>query len=54
MDARGFGARECRTLARPRSFARGDLALVVSAAAVVAVATASSVALGTWRPLLAF
>jgi energy-coupling factor transport system permease protein len=54
MDARGFGARECRTLARPRSFARGDLALIVSAAAVVAAATAASVALGTWRPLLTF
>jgi energy-coupling factor transport system permease protein len=52
MDARGFGARDCRTLARPRAFARGDLALLASAAAVVAVATATSVALGTWRPLL--
>ncbi len=53
MDARGFGSRECRTLARPRAFARGDVALVASAAAVVAVATAASVAFGTWRPLLA-
>jgi len=52
MDARGFGSRECRTLARPRAFARRDVALVASAAAVVAVATAASLALGTWRPLL--
>jgi energy-coupling factor transport system permease protein len=51
MDARGFGARECRTVARPRAFAGGDVALLVAAVVVVAVATATSVALGTWRPL---
>ncbi len=51
MDARGFGARECRTVARPRAFASSDVALLVAALMVVAVATATSVALGTWRPL---
>lgn len=54
MDARGFGARPCRTLARPRSFSRGDAILVASAIAVAIVATALSVSLGTYRPLLAF
>ncbi|MDO8506518.1 MAG: energy-coupling factor transporter transmembrane component T [Candidatus Limnocylindria bacterium] len=54
MDARGFGSRACRTLARPRSFGRGDKALVAASIAVVAGATATSLALGTWRPLLSF
>ena len=52
MDARGFGSRACRTLARPRAFTRDDLLLVAGAFALVALATAVSVALGTWRPLL--
>src|SRR5207248_10209610 len=52
MDARGFGSRTCRTLARPRAFTRDDLLLVAAAFAVVALATGISVALGTWRPLL--
>ena len=54
MDARGFGSRECRTLARPRALLREDGALVVGAALLATGATAISVALGTWRPLLAF
>lgn len=54
MDARGFGSRECRTLARPRAFARSDAALVAVAAILVLGATATSMALGTWRPLLSF
>ena len=54
MDARGFGSRACRTLARPQAFARRDLGLVSAAVLVVAGATATSVALGTWRPLLSF
>lgn len=52
MDARGFGSRDCRTLARPRAFTRRDAALVAIAVAVVAAATAVSVTLGTWHPLL--
>jgi len=54
MDARGFGASACRTLARPRAFARRDLALVACAFLVVAVATATSISLGAWRPLVSF
>src|SRR5436190_496854 len=44
MDARGFGSRACRTLARPRAFTRDDLLLVAGAFALVALATAVSVA----------
>ena len=54
MDARGFASLPCRTLARPRSFAARDLALVAGSLAVVAIATAASMSLGTWRPLIAF
>ena len=54
MDARGFGSRGCRTLARPRALAWSDGALVGGAAILVLGATATSVALGTWRPLLSF
>jgi len=54
MDARGFGTRECRTLARPRAYGRGDLGLVAGAIVIMLTATAVSVALGTWRPLLTF
>jgi energy-coupling factor transport system permease protein len=54
MDARGFGSRACRTLARPHAFGIGDVGLLVATAAVVSAATATSIALGTWRPLLTF
>lgn len=54
MDARGFGSRDCRTLARPRPLTRQDGLLVAGALALAASATAVSVALGTWRPLIAF
>jgi energy-coupling factor transport system permease protein len=54
MDARGFASRSCRTLARPRAFARGDVAFVLVAVLVVTVATATSIALGSWRPLISF
>lgn len=54
MDARGFGARGCRTLARPRDIAWSDRALVGAATVLVALATATSIALGTWRSLLPF
>lgn len=52
MDARGFGRRRCRTLARPRSFEARDRAVLGGGIAVAAGATAVSVLLGTWRPLL--
>jgi len=56
MDARGFGSRDssCRTLARPRALALRDGALVAGAVVLATAATALSVALGTWRPLLTF
>ena len=54
MDARGFGSRACRTLARPHAFGIGDLAFLVVTVALVSAATAASIALGTWRPLLTF
>jgi energy-coupling factor transport system permease protein len=54
MDARGFGSRDCRTLARPRALAARDGALVAGALVLATGATAISVALGTWRPLLTF
>jgi energy-coupling factor transport system permease protein len=53
MDARGFGSRTCRTLARPRALTRRDGVLVALAVTVVALATGVSVTLGSWRPLLA-
>jgi energy-coupling factor transport system permease protein len=54
MDARGFGSRDCRTLARPRALTRPDAVLMAGAFALAVGATSLSVALGTWRPLLAF
>ncbi|HEY6202873.1 MAG TPA: energy-coupling factor transporter transmembrane component T [Candidatus Limnocylindria bacterium] len=54
MDARGFGAQPCRTLARPRALTLPDAVLVAGALVVAAGATSLSIALGTWRPLIAF
>ena len=54
MDARGFGRRPCRTLARPRPITASDLAIPAAALAVALGATALSVSLGSWRPLLTF
>ncbi|HVM24163.1 MAG TPA: energy-coupling factor transporter transmembrane component T [Candidatus Limnocylindrales bacterium] len=52
MEARGFGTRDCRTSARPQPMRPTDWALIGAAAAIGIGATAISVALGTWRPLL--
>lgn len=54
MDARGFGSRDCRTLARPRALTPTDGALVAGALILALGATSVSIALGTWRPLIAF
>ena len=54
MDARGFGSRPCRTLARPRSFVPRDAVLIGAAVVSVVLESAVSVALGTYRPLFAF
>lgn len=52
MEARGFGARECRTVARPQRMSRGDWGWIAAATVLAAVAIGVSVALGTWRPLI--
>ena len=52
MEARGFGALDCRTIARPQRITAGDVAWIAGAVALSAAAIATSVALGTWRPLL--
>jgi energy-coupling factor transport system permease protein len=52
MEARGFGARECRTIARSKRIGAGDAVWIAGAILLGAVAIATSVALGSWRPLL--
>jgi energy-coupling factor transport system permease protein len=52
LDARGFGASECRTIARPQRMKLGDLAWIAGAFGLTALAIGTSVAVGTWRPLL--
>jgi len=41
MDARGFGARPCRTIARPRDFDTADAALLLGTSALAAVVIAT-------------
>jgi energy-coupling factor transport system permease protein len=53
MDGRGFADRGCRTLARPRALAGRDWWLIAASFAVVALASAASIAAGTWRFFLA-
>jgi energy-coupling factor transport system permease protein len=53
MEARGFDSRETRSVARPQPMRRADWLLVAGAALAVLVATAVSVAAGTWSPALA-
>jgi energy-coupling factor transport system permease protein len=53
MEARGFGAMPCRTIARPQHVERDDWLLLVAAVGLVAVATAVSLGLGSWRFLFA-
>lgn len=52
MEARGFGALPCRTVARVQRMGRVDWALMGGAVALSAIAVGVSVVLGTWRPLL--
>jgi energy-coupling factor transport system permease protein len=52
MDARGFGASERRTIARPQRMRVADLAWIAGAIGLSAVAVGTSIAIGTWRPLL--
>lgn len=51
MDARGFGQRPCRTLARPRPIRAADWSVLLIAVLACAAATAISVAVGSYRPL---
>ncbi len=52
MEARGFGAGECRTVARPQRMTARDWGWMAAAAVLAAGAVAVSLALGTWRPLI--
>jgi len=51
MDARGFGRRSCRTLARPRPIRPADQLVLVAATLLAIGATAVSISSGEWRPL---
>jgi len=53
MDGRGFADPGCRTLARPRAISRLDWSLVAAAFAIAALASAASIAAGSWRFFLA-
>jgi energy-coupling factor transport system permease protein len=52
MEARGFGAMPCRTSSRVQRMRRADWGWVAGALLLGALAVGTSVALGTWRPLL--
>ncbi|HET9417306.1 MAG TPA: energy-coupling factor transporter transmembrane component T [Candidatus Limnocylindria bacterium] len=52
MEARGFGAMPCRTSARVQRMRRADWGWVAGALLLGVVAVGTSIALGTWRPLL--
>jgi energy-coupling factor transport system permease protein len=53
MEARGFGALPCRSVARRQTVERGDWLLLGTAAGLGALALAVSVLAGTWRFLFA-
>jgi energy-coupling factor transport system permease protein len=52
MEARAFGSRPCRTVARPQAMEQRDWLVLAGAAAIGAMAMGISLALGTWRFLL--
>jgi energy-coupling factor transport system permease protein len=52
MEARGFGALPCRTVARVQRMRAGDWAWIGGALALGAGAIGLSLLLGTWRPLI--
>jgi len=52
MDARGFAAMRCRTIARPQPFTNRDRLLLLGAAAVSVATVVFGEVLGTWRGLL--
>lgn len=51
MEARGFGAMPCRSVARVQRMRPADWGWLLGAAVLAASAIGLSVALGTWRPL---
>ena len=51
MEARGLGARPCRSVARMQRMRAADWVLVGASVVIGAAAVGVSVALGTWRPL---
>lgn len=51
MEARGFGAMPCRTVARVQRMTLGDWLWMGGAVLLATAAVALSIALGTWRPL---
>ena len=52
MEARGFGAMRCRTVARPQRMRVADWGWILAAVALGAAAVSISLLVGTWRPLL--
>ncbi len=52
MQARGLGAKECRSVARVQRMRPGDWGWLAGAVVLAIDAVGVSVALGTWRPLL--
>lgn len=52
MEARGFGALDCRTAARVQRMRTADWGWVAASLVLAAVAIGVSVAFGTWRPLI--
>lgn len=51
MDGRGFADANCRTLARPRELVLGDWLLIGAALAAAVLASAMSIAIGSWHLL---
>ncbi|MDQ3690015.1 MAG: energy-coupling factor transporter transmembrane protein EcfT [Chloroflexota bacterium] len=51
MEARGFGALPCRSVARPQPMRPGDWRWIIGALLLAAAAIGISLVLGTWRPL---
>ena len=49
MEARGFGSRPCRSIARPQTMRAADWRLIVGTAVLGALAVSVSVGLGSWR-----
>lgn len=52
MEARGFGASPCRTVARPQQMRTSDWGWIAGAVVLAALAIGVSVVLGAWRPLI--